>query len=92
MFGNVIPDEITIVLLNGSQFNGYVSKTDRRIGGLLDIIEAGYFQRRDSILFTYQGNGKFEVVVFDKSKVEKMLLVSATTTGLIIFIHLINIA
>lgn len=59
MFGNVIPNEVTIVLLNGSQFNGYVSKTDRRIGGLLNIIEAGYFKRRDYILFTYRGNGKF---------------------------------
>lgn len=84
MFGNVIPDEVTIVLLNGSQFKGYVSKTDRRIGGLLDIIEAGYFQKRDSILFTYQGNGKFEVVVFDRSKVEKTLRDIVTTTGLII--------
>lgn len=92
MFGNVIPNDVTFVPSNGSQFNGYVSKPDRRIGGLLHVIESGYFRRRDSILFTYRGNGKFEVVVFDRSKVEKMLPTIATTAGLNLLIRLINIA
>ncbi|KAK1396947.1 hypothetical protein POM88_006810 [Heracleum sosnowskyi] len=70
-FGKGIPGTVSFVLRNGKNFSGQYLHNERKILGLVEIIMYTHLEEGELCLFTYCGNGKFEIVVFDISKVEK---------------------
>ncbi|KAK1357450.1 hypothetical protein POM88_050706 [Heracleum sosnowskyi] len=82
-FGNDIPNSVTIALENGEVIQGSFSKADKKIYDMLPIIKKEYVQLFDILMFTYCGEDRFKVYVFDKSKVEKKFeqLVMANEDG-----------
>lgn len=75
---------ITFELRNGEIFNGYYVANDKKIFGLLEIIGPKNLQRRENLLFTYRGDGRFAIDIFDQSKVEKYYVVAQPEIGKII--------
>ncbi|KAK1356566.1 hypothetical protein POM88_049822 [Heracleum sosnowskyi] len=69
-FVMVIPASITFELRNGEVYHGNYVADEKKVIGLK------YLHRRDTLLFTYVGNGRFELVIFDNLKVEKYFAVS----------------
>ncbi|KAK1384936.1 hypothetical protein POM88_022671 [Heracleum sosnowskyi] len=70
-FGKGIPGTVSFVLRNGKNFSGQYLHNERKMLGLVEIIMYTHLEEGELCLFTYCGNGKFEIVVFDISKVEK---------------------
>lgn len=48
--------------------------------GLIDLIRTYNLQENDILLFTYYGDGRFDILIFDSSKVEKCLTTNADDT------------
>lgn len=69
-FGNLIPASIKFQLHNGEVFNGIYVENERKMFGLLEIIGNKELEKRENLLFTYCGNGLFQLCIFDLSKVE----------------------
>lgn len=59
--------------------------------GLLDMICLKNLERKDILMFTYCGDGRFDIVVFDKSKVEKFYKDSEAVTCIIFTSYIISI-
>lgn len=57
------------------------------MSGLLEMIVKMYLVRKDIVVFTYCGSGLFDIVIFQKSKVEKVLLADTSDTGTILTIY-----
>ncbi|KAK1401088.1 hypothetical protein POM88_000693 [Heracleum sosnowskyi] len=72
-FGKGVPGSVTFDLRNGKVYSGHYLHSERKFLGLLEIITSTHLEGEEFLLFTYCGDGKFEIVVFDKSNVEKML-------------------
>ncbi|KAK1360110.1 hypothetical protein POM88_044584 [Heracleum sosnowskyi] len=72
-FGKGVPGSVTFDLRNGKVYSGHYLHSERKFLGLLEIITSTHLEGEEFLLFTYCGAGKFEIVVFDKSNVEKML-------------------
>lgn len=45
---------------------------EKKMTGLHQLIVLKRLERRDTVLLTYRGEGNFEIVIFDKDKVEKV--------------------
>lgn len=54
---------------------------DKKINGLQHYIVFERLERRDTKQFTYHGEGNFEIVIFDRSEVEKVCAPNATADG-----------
>lgn len=80
-FGDIIPSDVKVVLQNGALIQAYYSKTNRKIIGLMDLVNSNYFEKKDMLLFTYRGDGVFDIVIFDKTKVEKLLPTTTSARG-----------
>lgn len=52
------------------------------------MVKNKYFERKDYSLFTYLGDGRFDIVIFNKTKVDKYIRGTVTQTS-IIYITLI---
>ncbi|KAK1367678.1 hypothetical protein POM88_033770 [Heracleum sosnowskyi] len=72
-FGKGVPGSVTFDLRNGKVYSGHYLHSERKFLGLLEIITSTHLEGEEFLLFTYCGDGKFEIVVFNKSNVEKML-------------------
>ncbi|KAK1365914.1 hypothetical protein POM88_000696 [Heracleum sosnowskyi] len=75
-FGMVIPALITFELWNGEVYHGNYVADEKKVIGLIEIIGLKNLQKRDIMLFTYVGTGRFELVIFDKFKVEKSFAIN----------------
>ncbi|KAK1369930.1 hypothetical protein POM88_036022 [Heracleum sosnowskyi] len=75
-FGMVIPALITFELWNGEVYHGNYVADEKKVIGLIEIIGLKNLQKRDIMLFSYVGNGRFELVIFDKFKVEKSFAIN----------------
>lgn len=58
---------------------------------LLEMVRLKYLERKDSLMFTYLGDGRFDTVIFDKTKVQKIYHDSEATTGSIYVAYIIII-
>lgn len=81
MFQIHIPKEVCFALPNGKLIYGYFSKNDRKLFGLSD--SRNNFQRHqyDKLLFTHWGVGQFDVVIFSRSGVERLMKKSIPDGG-----------
>ena len=71
-FGKLIPASVTFALKNGHILSGKYIQCETKLIGLLEMIGSDHVHRKDILLFTYQGEGRFDLVLFDKTKVEKI--------------------
>ncbi|KAK1388306.1 hypothetical protein POM88_016484 [Heracleum sosnowskyi] len=69
-FGKGIPGTVSFGLRNDKNFTGQYLHNERKMLGLVEIIMYTHLEEEELCLFTYCGDGKFEIVVFDISKVE----------------------
>lgn len=72
-FGKSIPAYVICSLPNGKFVEGRYSRSKEILYGLKEIIHVAELNEDDMLLFTYWGIGKFDIVVFDKSKIEKTI-------------------
>ncbi|KAK1354320.1 hypothetical protein POM88_047576 [Heracleum sosnowskyi] len=77
-FGKGIPGTVSFGLRNGKNFSDQYLHNERKMVGLVEIIMYTHLEEEELCLFTYCGNGKFEIVVFDISKVEKIFEYTVT--------------
>lgn len=80
-FGELIPNAISLTLKNGDTFHGSYLANEKRMSGLLGLIQLKHLERKDLVLFTYCGAGKFDIVIFDKKKIERILIDDGASTG-----------
>lgn len=52
-FGENIPAAIKFVFQNGERFSGTYLGNEKKMTGLLQLIELERLERRDTVLFTY---------------------------------------
>lgn len=81
-FGELIPQSIKLSLKNGMVIQCTKVSNDNKITGLLELIGLKYLNRKDMVLFTYLGSRHFDIVIFKKSKVEKVLTGIVKETGM----------
>lgn len=67
-----MPKDVSIILNNGDVLAGKISLVDKKIYGLAPLYRKQFVKMFDVLMFTYCGNGRFELSVFDKSKVERL--------------------
>lgn len=72
-FGNKIPEVLIYVLGNGEVIPGSYSKADKKLYGLLALFKKKLVNLFNILMFTYCGNGRFELCIFDKNRIEKTL-------------------
>lgn len=72
-FGKHIPPSIIYSLPHGNLVKGNFSKSDRKLCGLVEFIKHIDIEIDDVLLFTHWGLGKFDVIIFDKGGVEKII-------------------
>lgn len=58
---------------NGKLVYGQYSRNEGVLFNLSGIVNYGNLVQNDIVMFTYWGTGKFDVVVFDKNRVEKAI-------------------
>lgn len=73
-FGNSIPYQVTFVLANGKRFEGSFDKNGMMLRGLQEVVRVTCLRLFDTVLFTYYGDGIFDVSVFNEQCVEKPVL------------------
>ncbi|KAK1384285.1 hypothetical protein POM88_022020 [Heracleum sosnowskyi] len=76
-FGKGIPGIVSFGLRNGKNFSGQYLHNERKMLELVQIIMYTHLEE-ELCLFTYCGNGKFEIVVFDISKAKKIFEYTVT--------------
>lgn len=64
------------------QFQGTYSESERKLFGIKDLLGVNHLEEDDILLFTYCGDGRFEVEIFDNTKVEKCLMTDTDITGM----------
>lgn len=72
-FGKDIPFAVLCALKNGKMFEGRYSKSESMLYGLMDLVTYTNLDMDDALMCTYWGNGQFDIVVFDKSKIERSI-------------------
>lgn len=73
MFHKQIPEEVCFALPNGKLIFGYFSKNDRKFFGMNDFGNDFQLDQYDLLLFTHWGIGQFDVVIFSRLGVEKLM-------------------
>uniref|UniRef100_A0A175YKZ2 Uncharacterized protein n=1 Tax=Daucus carota subsp. sativus TaxID=79200 RepID=A0A175YKZ2_DAUCS len=68
-----IPGPFALCLANGVEYQGRFSSEDNCIHGLVSITEDFIVEAFDILFFTYRGNGRFDLAIFNTSKVENLL-------------------
>lgn len=53
--------------------HGQYSQYDGKLYGLMEIVTYANIKVDDILMFTHWGNGQFNIVIFDKSRVEKII-------------------
>lgn len=81
-FEKLIPDKVKLSLKNGKTYGGQYSKSAGKVSGIMDLVAENLFERKNFMLLTYRGCGKFDIVIFDSSKTEKMLLSRSNVNGM----------
>ena len=71
MLGKKFTENIKIDLKNGEVLPGWLSKRDKKIYGLDMLVRNRIIQHFNILMFTYHGEGQFEIYIFDSSDVEK---------------------
>lgn len=71
MYGDSIPSEVTLCLSNGKKVQCVFVKRKLLLSGSDEIFRVTSLCLLDSILFTYYGDGYFEVSVFAVNCLEK---------------------
>lgn len=71
MFGHVMPMELKYRLKNGKVVRGSYCKRSKRLTGLEDVYLLTDLKQFEFLLFTYCGDGPFEVSAFVVSCIEK---------------------
>lgn len=64
-------------------FHGHYSQSDRRIFGLSEMFGLKTVEENDLLMFNYRGEGKFEILIFDNSLVEKYFDATAVVAGML---------
>lgn len=62
-------------------------RNEKRMSGLLELIRLKRIERKDMVLFTYCGAGKFDIVIFDKKKIERIVTDDGANTGNYFYLH-----
>ncbi|KAL8125123.1 hypothetical protein AgCh_012703 [Apium graveolens] len=73
-FGKLLPPKVQFYMRNGSRYAGTCSKTEKKMYGFQDLVQGNGLSETEKVLFTYFGEGKLFIMIFDKSNVEAMLL------------------
>ncbi|KAL1806425.1 hypothetical protein ACET3Z_029493 [Daucus carota] len=73
LFKPIIPESVVVCLANGVEYQGRFSSEDNCIHGLVSIAEDFIVEAFDILFFTYRGNGRFDLAIFNTSKVENLL-------------------
>lgn len=74
-FSHLLPPQIMITLPQGQTFIGSYSPPSNKIVGFR------IFEKGDIIVLTYGGEGRFEAVLFDNKRVEKVFPTGTPPTG-----------
>ena len=80
-FRAVIPGSTKIRLVNGEHLDCQFNRKDRKLSGLLPIVEKKYIENWDILIFTYRGNGEFDLSLYDNSRMEKLLQINVVDIG-----------
>lgn len=80
-FKKVLPPYVVYALPDGKLFKGRYSIGDRKLYDLLEMVIYSKLEVDDVLMFTNWGYGQFDVVVFNKSGVEKAVEEVGVKTG-----------
>lgn len=81
LFKPIISESVVVCLANGVEYQGRFSSEDNCIHGLVSITEDFIVEAFDILFFTYRGNGRFDLAIFNTSKVENLLEREIIETG-----------
>lgn len=81
-----MPEKVTLILRNGTVFEGFTSVINKRMFGFVHLTKSEIVKNNDTLLFTYFGEGKFEVPIFQKSDIENCLHEEFDSSGMLFVI------
>ena len=73
-FGKLIPAKVQLILQNGKIYNCQYSESTGKNSDIMALVNDKMFERKDFMLLTYRRSGKFDTVIFDSSKNDKLLV------------------
>lgn len=80
-FGDLIPSQVTFHLEDGQHVKGFFDRELKQFSGLQQVFRLTCFKPLEIVLFTYYGDGKFDVSVFGGDCVEKPVINDSSLQG-----------